>query len=113
MASSDPYSFIALTDSPITMKEKIIKLAFSGGRGSVKEHREKGGVPEVDVAYSMLYFMFEPDDRKIKKIRDSYRSGSLLTGELKQILIEKMSSFLESHQKKREKARDKINDFLT
>jgi tryptophanyl-tRNA synthetase len=36
----------------------------------------------------------------------------MLTGELKQILIEKLCKFLEEHQKKREKARDEVEKFL-
>ncbi|MFH1978208.1 MAG: tryptophan--tRNA ligase, partial [Candidatus Aenigmatarchaeota archaeon] len=91
---------------------KINKHAFSGGRETVKEHREKGGNPDVDISYQMLYFMFEEDDKKIKKIHDEYKSGKLLTGELKQILIEKMTKFLEKHQDQREKARDKVDQFL-
>jgi len=112
MSSSDPYSYIALTDDPKDVKKKIMKYAFSGGRGSVKEHREKGGVPEVDVSYQYLYSQFEPDDKKIKKIHDDYNSGKMLTGELKQILIEKLEKFLIEHQKKREKAKGMVNKFL-
>jgi tryptophanyl-tRNA synthetase len=112
MSSSDSTSYIALTDTPEQVKEKIMKYAFSGGRGSVKEHREKGGIPEVDVSYQMLYMMFEPDDNRIKKIHDDYKSGKLLTGELKQILIEKIQKFLVEHKEKREKAKDKVREFL-
>jgi len=112
MSSSDPTSYIALTDTPAEAKTKIMKYAFSGGRGSVQEHREKGGVPEVDVAYNMLYTMFEPDDNKMKHIHDDYKSGKMLTGELKQILIDKLQKFLEEHAEKREKARDKIHEFM-
>ncbi len=112
MSSSDPYSYIALTDGPKTVKEKIMKYAFSGGGNSIEEHRKHGGNPDVDVAYQMLYFMFEPDDRKIKKIRDEYSSGRMLTGELKQIAIEKINEFLEEHRKKREKARRLVPRFL-
>ncbi len=112
MSSSDPYSYIALTDDEKTVKEKIIKHAFSGGGGSVKEHREKGGNPDVDVSYQMLYMMFEPDDKRIKKIHDDYRSGKLLTGELKQMTIEKINSFLKEHQKKKEKAKGMMDKFL-
>jgi tryptophanyl-tRNA synthetase len=112
MSSSDPYSFIALTDSADVVREKITKHAFSGGRGSVKEHRLKGGIPEVDVAFNILLFGIEPDDRKLKKIHDDYRSGRMLTGELKQITIEKLSKFLEEHSDRREKARSKVERFL-
>jgi tryptophanyl-tRNA synthetase len=112
MSSSDPMSYIALTDTPEEAKTKIMKYAFSGGRGSVQEHREKGGVPEIDVAYNMLHTMFEPDDRKIRQIHDDYKSGKMLTGELKGILIEKLQKFLAEHAEKREKARDKVHEFL-
>lgn len=112
MSSSDPTSYIALTDTPEEAKTKIMKYAFSGGRGSVQEHREKGGVPEVDISYSMLYFMFEPDDAKLKRIHDDYKSGKMLTGELKQILVEKLQRFLAEHAEKREKAKDKVREFL-
>lgn len=112
MSSSDPLSYIALTDDPKTAKNKIKKYAFSGGRETVKEHRKKGGNPEVDVSYQYLYSQFEPDDKKIRKIYEDYRSGALLTGELKTILIEKLESFLKEHRRKREKAKKKIDRFL-
>lgn len=112
MSSSDPFSFIALTDDVKTVKEKIIKHAFSGGGNSVKEHREKGGNPDVDVAFQMLFMTLEPDDKKIRKIRNEYKSGKMLTGELKQIAIERITSFLEEHAKKREKAKSTIDKFL-
>jgi len=112
MSSSDPSSYIALMDDPKTVKEKITKYAFSGGQPTIKEHRKKGGDPDVDVSFHMLYTMFEPDDKKIDKIRDDYRSGALLTGELKQILIEKLTSFLEGHRKKRDAAKKKVDKFL-
>jgi len=112
MSSSDPYSYIALTDDPKTVKEKIMKYAFSGGQPTIKEHRERGGNPDVDVSFQLLYFMFEPDDKKIEKIRQDYISGALLTGELKQILVEKVAKFLADHQKKREKARKDVGKFL-
>ncbi len=112
MSSSDPLSYIALDDSPEMVREKIIKHAFSGGRGSVKEHRLRGGIPEVDVAFNILLFGMEPDDKKIRKIHDDYRSGALLTGELKQLTIERLHTFLEKHQKKREKARKQVDKFL-
>jgi tryptophanyl-tRNA synthetase len=112
MSSSDPYSYIALTDDPDTVKTKIMKYAFSGGRDTLEEHRKKGGVPEVDVSYQYLYSQFEPDDKKIRQIHDDYRSGRLLSGELKQMLIEKMETFLREHAKKRERARKQVDRFL-
>lgn len=112
MSSSDPYSYIALTDSPKLAREKIMKYAFSGGGNSVEEHRKHGGNTKVDIPYHMLFYMFEPDDKKLAKIRQDYESGKMLTGELKQILVEKLTAFLEKHKEAREKAKDKVNIFL-
>jgi tryptophanyl-tRNA synthetase len=36
----------------------------------------------------------------------------MLTGELKQILIDKINRFLKKHQEEREKAKDKLDKFI-
>jgi len=113
MSSSDPTSYIAMTDSPQEVTEKIKKYAFSGGQATTQEHRKKGGNPDVDVSYQYLKMFFEPDDRKLKKIHNDYKSGKLLTSELKEILIEKINSFLKHHQQEREKARKQIEKFIS
>ncbi len=113
MSSSDPLSYIALTDSSEEAEHKIKKYAFSGGRDTLEEHRRLGGNPDIDVSFQMLYYMFEPDDKKIEKIRQDYKSGSLLSGELKQITIEKISKFLKDHHRKREQAKKLVNKFLS
>ena len=112
MSSSDPNSFIALTDSPEEAAKKVQKYAFSGGRATLEEHRKLGGNPDIDVSYQYLYNFFEDDDKKMKKIHDDYKSGKLLTGELKAILIEKLNAFLKDIQAKREKAKSQIDKFL-
>jgi len=101
MSSSEPNSFIALTDDAKTVENKINKYAFSGGQATLEEHRKKGGNPEVDVSYQYLKIFFEPDDKKLQKIHDEYKSGRLSTGDLKKYTIDKISSFLKEHQKKR------------
>ncbi len=42
MSASDPNSAIFVTDTAKQIKTKINKFAFSGGRATVEEHREKG-----------------------------------------------------------------------
>jgi tryptophanyl-tRNA synthetase len=111
MSSSDPKTAIFTTDSPKAVKEKVMKYAFSGGKETVEEHRKKGGNPDVDVSYQWLTF-FEEDDKKLKKIHDEYKSGKMLTGELKQILVDKLNGFLKTHQENRERAKDRIEDFM-
>ena len=112
MSSSDQSSFIALTDSPKEVEMKIKKYAFSGGRDTLEEHRKYGGNPDVDVSYQYLKYLFEPDDKKLKKIYEDYKSGKMTSGELKQIVIYKINAFLKEHQKKRELAKKQVDKFL-
>jgi tryptophanyl-tRNA synthetase len=111
MSSSIPESAIYLTDDPKTVERKIMKYAFSGGQPTIELHRKYGGNPEIDVSFQWLYMFFEEDDNKIKKIEEDYRSGKMLTGELKQILIDKLNKFLEEHRAKREEAKELVNTF--
>ncbi|KAG2476267.1 MAG: Tryptophan--tRNA ligase [Nitrosopumilales archaeon] len=112
MSASEENTTIYTTDSPEVVKKKINKYAFSGGQSDVEQHRKEGGNPDIDVSYQYLRIFFEPDDNALKKIHDDYKSGKMLTGELKAILIEKINNFLKIHQENREKARDKIDKFL-
>jgi len=112
MSSSDPLSYIALTEDPKEVAKKIKKYAFSGGQATLEEHRKKGGNPDIDVAFQMLKYGLEEDDVKLEEIYNNYKSGKLLSGELKNILIEKITKFLEEHQKKRVKAKKLVDKFL-
>jgi tryptophanyl-tRNA synthetase len=112
MSASDDNGTVYTTDSPEIVKKKINKYAFSGGQPDIAEHRKKGGNPDIDVSYQYLRIFFEPDDNKLKRIYDDYKSGKMLTGELKAILVEKINDFLKVHQEKREKARDQLEKFL-
>jgi len=112
MSSSDPNSFIALTDDPKTVKNKINKFAFSGGQETLEEHKKKGGDPDIDVSFQYLRMFLEEDDEKLEEIRNDYKSGKLTTGELKKYTIEKLNNFLEKHQKERVKAKKMIDKFI-
>jgi len=111
MSSSDPDSAIFLTDTPEEVDRKIKKYAFSGGQDTIEKHRKFGGNPDIDVSYQWLTFL-EEDDKKLRQIHDDYKSGKLLTSELKEILIQKINKFLKEHHKNREKAKKQINSFL-
>src|SRR3989338_6991388 len=94
------------------VKNKINKYAFSGGQPTLEEHKLKGGDPEIDVSFQYLRMLLEEEDEKLNKIYENYKSGKLSTGELKKYTIEKINVFLEKHQKEREKAKKKIDDFV-
>lgn len=103
-SSAGAETAILLTDDEKTVKNKINRYAFSGGQPTVGEHRMLGGNTAVDVPYQWLSILFEPNNRELKRIHDDYHSGKLLTGEIKQILIEKINAFLKEHREKRKKA---------
>lgn len=107
MSASEPDKAILLSDEPSVVKKKINKYAFSGGKATLEEHREKGGDTSVDVAYNWLYYLFEEEDDKINEIKKAYESGDMLSGEIKAILIEKVNAFLEEHNKQKENAKKK------
>jgi len=111
MSSSLEQTAIFTTDNEEEVKTKILKYAFSGGRDTIEEHRKKGGVPQIDVSYQYLTYFLE-NEKELKQIHDDYKSGKMLTGELKQITIEVINKFLIEHQKKREKAEDQVEKFM-
>ena len=111
MSSSDPNSYIALTDSIEEAKEKIDR-AKTGGRDTLEEHREKGAVIEEDTVFELLNYHLIEDDAKLKEIYKKYSSGEMLSGELKQIAKEKLEEFLEKHHEKRKEAEGTVEEFL-
>ncbi|MBT4166267.1 tryptophan--tRNA ligase [archaeon] len=111
MSASDPTSYIASTDSPKEVKKKINKYAFSGGQPTLEEHRKKGGNPDIDVSYQYLKIL-EQDDNKLKEIYNNYKSGKLLTGELKALTIDTINNFLKQHQAKMKDAKKDIDKYL-
>lgn len=110
--SSSEEGVIWLSDTEKEVENKIKKYAFSGGRDTLEEHRKHGGNPDVDVSFQYLKMFFEEDDKKLASIEKDYRSGKMLTSELKGIAIKKINEFLKEHQKKREKAKGEIGKFL-
>ena len=111
MSASDPRSTIFLNDDPETVREKILKYAYSGGGATIEEHRKKGGNVNVDVCFQWLKIFLEPDDKKLKEIKEKYQSGEMLTGELKEITIKKLNEFLELHRKRKENAKKKLDKY--
>ncbi len=111
MSSSDPKSYIALDESIESAKKKI-DSAKTGGKQSLKEHREKGADVEKDVVFELLAFNLIEDDERIKQIYRKYDKGEILSGELKQIAKEKIEDFLKKHHKKLDEAEKKIEEMF-
>ena len=111
MSASKPNTAIFTTDS-LDVAEKKVMGAFTGGRGSLKEQREKGGNPNICTVYQYMYYIFEPSDEKIKQMREDCKAGRVTCGECKQRLAKYVIAFLKEHQKRRKNAKKNIDKFL-
>lgn len=98
MSASKENTAIFMTDDAKKIAKKIKSHAFSGGGATQEEHREKGGNPDVDVAYQYLSF-FEDDDARMDELARGYRAGTLATSEMKQACIEKIQGVVDEFQK--------------
>jgi tryptophanyl-tRNA synthetase len=96
---------MAAADSPL--QTKINRHAFSGGQANLEDHRRLGGNPDVDVSYIYLTY-FEEDDAKLEKLAKDYRSGELLTGDLKKLAIDILQEYVEKFQARRAQVTDEI-----
>lgn len=109
MGSSDPNSAIFLTDEPAVVADKVKKHAFSGGGATKEEQLANGANLEVDVSYQWLRFFLD-DDERVDDIGRRYAKGdpTMLTGHVKQILIETLNDMIARHKKARAQLTDQI-----
>ncbi len=110
MSSSKPETAVFTTDDPETIENKI-SSAFTGGQPTVAMQRKLGGNPYGCPVFSYLRYMFDsPKNSKERELK--CRSGNLLCGECKQDLSSNSVSFLTEFQKRREKAKDLVSQFM-
>lgn len=102
MSASDTTTSIFMGDTAKQIQKKINKYAFSGGKATLEEHREKGGNTETDVAYQYLSF-FSDDDEKLEKLAEGYRAGEILSSEMKKECITILQQFVADYQERRSK----------
>jgi len=107
MSGSDASSAVFLTDTFKVIQKKVRKFAFSGGQETAEMQRELGANLEVDIAYNWLKFFME-DDEKYAEIGEKYSKGEMLTGEVKDILIEILGDIIKKHQDARKDVTDEI-----
>ena len=110
MSASEPDTAIFTIDPPDVVKRKVWK-AFTGGKGTVAEQRKEGANPDVCSVYQYFLYLFEEDDKKLSERERRCKNGEILCGECKEDLTERINRFLAEHQKRREKAKDKIEKY--
>jgi tryptophanyl-tRNA synthetase len=107
MSSSVPESYIALTEPPEEAAQKV-KRAKTGGRVTVEEQKQHGGVPEECTIYALLMVHLIEDDAQAKEIFEECKSGRRLCKQCKAEAAELMQSFLTQHQRDRAEAREAL-----
>ena len=110
MSSSIPDSIIALTEEPKAAAKKIMR-AKTGGRVTLEEQKEHGGVPDECTVYELMLYHLVEDDNEVLGIRNECMSGDLMCGTCKKRAAGLMEEFLTDHQKKREAARERLPEF--
>jgi tryptophanyl-tRNA synthetase len=111
MSASEESSAIYTTDSLDVAKKKVMS-AFTGGRDTIKEQKEKGANYSICPIYHYYRLLFMPDDKELANLERECKGGSILCGECKQRLSERVAKFLSEHQHKREKAKARIEKFM-
>jgi tryptophanyl-tRNA synthetase len=105
MSASSTSATIFISDSPDEIANKIKKYAFSGGGETKADHEKYGANLEVDIPYQYLTFTLE-DDAELAHIAKEYGSGRMMSGEVKNRLIQVMQEFAADFQAKRAKITD-------
>ncbi|MFX1362599.1 MAG: tryptophan--tRNA ligase [Promethearchaeota archaeon] len=111
MSASKQETAIYLTDTPEEVRTKVQKHAFTGGQPTVKEQKEKGGNPDICTIQQWLSIFLESDDEKVREQYMRCKQGTLLCGEHKDLLVEKLNEFLRGHQRRREDAKKLVETF--
>jgi len=111
MSSSDPENTIYLNDPPEAVVKKVNK-AITGQQSTMELQKKLGGDPEKCSVCQYNRYLFEPDDKKLHEIFEGEKKGTLMAGEHKKDLANKINKFLESHRKKKEQLRGKIDSFM-
>lgn len=111
MSASDPNSAVFTTDAPDQIEKKIMN-AFTGQQPTAELQKKLGGSPDICSVCQYYFFLFEPDDKKLEKIFEGERTGTLLAGEHKADLARRVKKFMAEHQRRREKAKKIIDKVM-
>ena len=102
---------LSLSFSRNTVRKKLMKYAFSGGRDTAEEQRKYGANPDIDFSFNIFRIM-EDNQSKVSSIYESYKSGEMLSGEMKSIAAEKISEFLDILRSRREDVENNLDAYM-
>jgi tryptophanyl-tRNA synthetase len=110
MSSSKPETALFTIDEPETVEKKV-SSAFTGGQATVALQRKLGGNPTGCPVFWYLRYFFDKERQSGERLLKC-RSGNLLCGECKSDLAKESKSFILEFKKRRESAKDVINEFM-
>lgn len=110
MSASLPETAIFTIDKPEQARKKILS-AFTGGRATIEEQRMLGANPDICSVFAYDYFLFM-NSKEIEELRYNCYGGNIMCGECKNVLAERAMKFLIEHQERREKAKDRFEEYL-
>ena len=110
MSASEPETSIFTMDSPEIVKKKIWN-AFTGGKNTAAEQRKSGADPTTCSIFQYYFFLFEEDNKKLNEKNRKCQAGEILCGECKADIAARLNRFLDEHQRRREKAKDVIDQY--
>jgi tryptophanyl-tRNA synthetase len=110
MSSSKPETALFTIDDPETLEKKV-QNTFTGGQPTVALQRKFGGNADMCPVYWYLNYLFDSEDQSVERYSNC-TGGNLLCGECKGDLIKKVKPFMNNIQLKREKAKDKVKDYM-
>ncbi len=111
MSASDSDNTIYLADSPDVVVRKVNR-AITGQQSTAELQKKLGGDPDKCAVCQYNRYLFEPEDKKLEAIFEGERKGTLLAGEHKKDLADKINKFLENHNKKKERLSDRLDSFM-
>ena len=110
MSSSKPETAIFTTDEPEIVEKKVLS-SFTGGQATVSLQKKLGANADICPVYGYLKYFFDNEKESVERyIR--CKSGNLLCGECKSDLANDTRTFIIEFKRKREKAKDKVKDFM-
>jgi tryptophanyl-tRNA synthetase len=110
MSSSKPETAIFTTDEPEIVEKKALS-SFTGGQATISLQKKLGGNADICPVYAYLKYFFDTEKESLERyIR--CKSGNLLCGECKSDLANNTKTFIIEFKQKREKAKDKVKDFM-
>jgi len=110
MSSSKPETAIFTTDEPEIVEKKVLS-SFTGGQATISLQKKLGGNADICPVFTYLKYFFDNEKESLERyIR--CKSGNLLCGECKSDLADNTKTFIIDFKRKREKAQDKVKDFM-